>query len=72
VTERRGAACSAGAARRTRSAGVPKAGAAGKITFKHGPIKNLDMPAMTMVFEVKAPAVLAKVKTGARSAQGRR
>ena len=35
-----------------------------KITIKHGPIKNLDMPGMTMVFQVKDPALLTKVKTG--------
>jgi Cu/Ag efflux protein CusF len=35
-----------------------------KLTLKHGPIKNLDMPAMTMVFEVKDAAMLAKVKAG--------
>ena len=38
--------------------------AAKKITIKHGPIKNIDMPAMTMVFQVKDPALLDKVKTG--------
>ena len=26
---------------------------AGKVTIKHGPIKNLDMPGMTMIFRVK-------------------
>ena len=35
-----------------------------KITIKHGPIKNLDMPGMTMVFHVKDPALLDKVKAG--------
>jgi len=35
-----------------------------KITIKHGPIVNLDMPAMTMVFQVKAPSMLEQVKTG--------
>lgn len=35
-----------------------------KITLRHGPIANLDMPAMTMVFRVKDPAVLDKVKVG--------
>ena len=35
-----------------------------KITIKHGEIKNLDMPGMTMVFQVKDPAMLEKVKTG--------
>jgi Cu(I)/Ag(I) efflux system protein CusF len=37
---------------------------AGKITIKHGPIKNLDMPDMTMVFQVKEPAFLDQVKAG--------
>jgi Cu(I)/Ag(I) efflux system protein CusF len=37
---------------------------AGKITVKHGPLANLDMPAMTMVFKVKDPAMLEQVKTG--------
>ncbi|WP_374667490.1 copper-binding protein [Ramlibacter sp.] len=37
---------------------------AGKITLKHGEIKNLDMPPMTMVFEVKDRAWLDKVKAG--------
>ncbi|HQS41746.1 MULTISPECIES: copper-binding protein [unclassified Polaromonas] len=35
-----------------------------KITLKHGEIKNLDMPGMTMVFQVKDPAMLDKVKAG--------
>jgi Cu(I)/Ag(I) efflux system protein CusF len=35
-----------------------------KITLKHGEIKNLDMPAMTMVFQVKDPAMLDKFKPG--------
>ena len=35
-----------------------------KITIKHGEIKNLDMPAMTMVFQVKDPAMLEKVQSG--------
>jgi Cu/Ag efflux protein CusF len=37
---------------------------AGKITLKHGPIKSLDMPPMTMVFQVKDRALLDKVKSG--------
>lgn len=37
---------------------------AGKITVKHGEIKNLDMPPMTMVFGVKDAAMLDKVKQG--------
>jgi Cu(I)/Ag(I) efflux system periplasmic protein CusF len=36
----------------------------GKITIKHGPLSNLDMPAMTMVFRVKDPAILDSVKAG--------
>jgi Cu/Ag efflux protein CusF len=35
-----------------------------KITLKHGPLKNLDMPPMTMAFEVNDPALLSKVKVG--------
>lgn len=35
-----------------------------KVTIKHGEIKNLDMPGMTMVFQVKDPAMLNKVKAG--------
>lgn len=36
----------------------------GKITIKHGPIKHLDMPPMSMVFTAKDPALLDKVKVG--------
>ena len=32
-----------------------------KITLKHGPIKNLDMPGMTMVFQVKDAAIWRSV-----------
>lgn len=35
-----------------------------KITLKHGEIKNLDMPPMTMVFQVKDVAMLEAVKKG--------
>ena len=40
--------------------------AAGKITLKHGPIKNLDMDedSMTMVFRVQDPSMLKQVKVG--------
>jgi len=38
--------------------------AAKKITLKHGEIKNLDMPPMTMVFQVKDAALLDQVQTG--------
>lgn len=37
---------------------------AGKLTIKHGELKNLGMPGMTMVFKVKDPAMLDKVKAG--------
>ena len=36
----------------------------GKVTLKHGAIKNLDMPPMTMEFQVKDRALLDKVKVG--------
>ncbi|MEJ8798565.1 copper-binding protein [Trinickia caryophylli] len=36
----------------------------GKITIKHGPLENLGMGAMTMVFKVKDPAMLSQVKPG--------
>lgn len=35
-----------------------------KITIKHGEIKNLEMPGMTMVFQVKDPGMLDTIKTG--------
>lgn len=35
-----------------------------KLTIKHGEIKYLDMPPMTMVFQVKDVALLDKVKPG--------
>jgi Cu(I)/Ag(I) efflux system protein CusF len=37
---------------------------AARITLKHGPIKTLDMDAMTMVFRVADPAMLDAVKPG--------
>lgn len=36
----------------------------GKITLKHGPLVNLGMPAMTMVFKVQSPDLLNAVKVG--------
>ena len=36
----------------------------GKITIKHGPLPNLDMPGMTMVFKAGDPAMLKAVKAG--------
>ena len=38
--------------------------AAGKISLRHGEIKNLDMPPMTMVFQVRDPASLATLSVG--------
>lgn len=35
-----------------------------KLTLKHGEIRNLDMPPMTMVFRVQDPAMLDAVKVG--------
>ena len=37
---------------------------AGKVTIDHGPIPNLDMDAMTMVFRVQDPALLQGVRAG--------
>lgn len=37
-----------------------------KVTIKHGEIKNLDMPPMTMVFAVSDPAMIDKIKAGDR------
>ena len=39
---------------------------AGKITIKHGEIKHMDMPGMTMVFVVKDKALLDKTAIGAK------
>jgi uncharacterized cupredoxin-like copper-binding protein/Cu/Ag efflux protein CusF len=36
----------------------------GKITLKHGELKKFDMPPMSMVFQVKDPAMLDKLKVG--------
>ena len=38
--------------------------AAGKLTIAHGPLTNLNMPAMTMAFRVADAAMLDKVKAG--------
>lgn len=38
--------------------------AAGKVTIKHGPLENLGMEGMTMVFKVKDPAMLSQVAVG--------
>ena len=36
----------------------------GKVTIKHGEIRNLEMPPMTMVFRVKDPSMLDRLKPG--------
>ena len=36
----------------------------GKLTLRHGPIQNLGMPSMTMVFKVADPKMLDGVKPG--------
>jgi len=38
--------------------------AQGKLTLRHGPLKQLDMPAMTMVFRVADPKMLEGLKDG--------
>ena len=38
----------------------------GKLTLRHGEIKNLDMPAMTMVFRVKDAKMLDGLAEGAK------
>ena len=38
----------------------------GKVTLKHGEIKSLDMPAMTMVFQVRDTTLLEKITAGDR------
>jgi Cu/Ag efflux protein CusF len=38
--------------------------AQGKIIIDHGPIKNLDMESMTMVFRAQDPALLKGLKAG--------
>ena len=38
--------------------------AAGKVTLSHGPLTNLNMPAMTMVFKVSNAAWLDQMKSG--------
>jgi Cu/Ag efflux protein CusF len=34
------------------------------LTIKHGPIANVDMPAMTMAYQVKDPKMLNELKAG--------
>ncbi|BDU56193.1 MULTISPECIES: copper-binding protein [unclassified Limnohabitans] len=37
---------------------------AGKVTIKHGEIKHLEMPSMTMVFTAKDKRLLTSIKPG--------
>jgi Cu(I)/Ag(I) efflux system protein CusF len=37
-----------------------------KVTLRHGPIANLDMPGMTMVFKATDPKMLEHLKEGDR------
>lgn len=37
---------------------------ASKLTIRHGPLPSLDMPPMTMVFQVRDKALLDRVKPG--------
>lgn len=39
---------------------------AGRLTLRHAEIKSLDMPPMTMVFQVRDPALLDGVQVGSR------
>lgn len=64
ASKEHGAAAHAGAMSEGEVRKVDKQ--AQKITIKHGPLANLDMPAMTMVFRVKEPAMLEQVKAGDR------
>lgn len=36
----------------------------GKVTIKHGDIPNLEMPGMTMVFEVADPSMIETIAVG--------
>ena len=36
----------------------------GKVTLRHGPIANLEMPAMTMVFKVSEAKMLDTIREG--------
>lgn len=38
----------------------------GRVTLRHGPIRSLDMPPMTMVFQARDAAQLAGLKNGDR------
>ncbi|NVD42466.1 copper-binding protein [Ensifer sp. HO-A22] len=58
-------AASAQAAEFTKGTVKKLDASAKKVTIAHEDLKNLDMPAMTMVFRVKDEAILAKLKEGA-------
>ncbi|MGH6807447.1 MAG: copper-binding protein [Ensifer adhaerens] len=58
-------AASAQAAEFTKGTVKKLDSSARKVTIAHEDLKNLDMPAMTMVFRIKDDAVLAKLKEGA-------
>ena len=36
------------------------------VTVEHGPVQTLNWPAMTMTFKVEDPAIIAKLKPGAK------
>lgn len=36
----------------------------GKVTIKHGPLQNLDMPGMTMLFRLQDPAMIDQIQEG--------
>ena len=36
----------------------------GRVTLRHGPIRSLDMPPMTMVFHARDPVQVSGLKTG--------
>ena len=58
------AAASASAARMSAGEVTKVDKGSARLTIKHGPLANLDMPGMTMVFKVKDPAMLDQVKAG--------
>ena len=65
VVHAESAPASAGAADAMSTGEVKKVDkGAGKMTIRHGEIKNIGMDAMTMVFRVKDPAMLDQVKAG--------
>ena len=36
----------------------------GRVTLRHGPIRSLDMPPMTMVFQARDPSQVSGLKSG--------